>query len=263
MTSEDRMLLEILAFGDAIWLPFRQPDYASPRATLNLSVARGDFARSGIRWHSTGRTDAERKRSQRRFSRLAAAGLVSRITSRGVRLSDFGEARARALAGLPTILDAFIATVAVEHWAADGWVCETVLIFNRRNASYSDLKQDENWLLAHNDESFLPALSRGYVVSNSDCEGRVFFQVTEAGFNWIAAGDPELPDLPAIDPEALKFYAITCEARRKAIRNAEPARKHAVAPHALPTGAPSIRAKDGWSDPPRRRKSQKQGQTDA
>jgi hypothetical protein len=100
----DETLIQILARTDAVFRPYRdghRQQYAEFRVR---------FEDEGVPWHSSmtgeGMDDSGRKRSQDLLADLEAAGLVlafnpTSTRTRGVKLTPIGDARARALAGLP------------------------------------------------------------------------------------------------------------------------------------------------------------------
>ena len=236
---------------DAIWQPMRGPDWASEHGPRNLWRARVGFPTGGVEWIPHG-TAASREHTRRVSERLIASGQVRRLPSGGVLLSDGAEARARGLIDLPCAAESWLGTNALLAFGPPrSWICETVLIRNDPTADYDRLGRNAGKLLSANESSFLPALSRGYALSASDADGRVFLSSTAAGAKWARGPAPRLP--PAVEPqsEALDVYLAARSAAREEMRTA-PGDLSELGMIPLPTSGALIRGPDGATDAPRR-----------
>lgn len=263
MTGQDGLLVEILATQDAVWAPLRAADWGSPHGPANLHQARRLYASEGVPW-SSGRVDeAGRKESQRDMEAMASAGLI-RLFGRGnrrsigVALTERGELRARNLAGLPGAVETHAAMEALVAFTApyreSVWINETILLFGRQG-DYDRLKTlgVPGRVLCAQERTFVPALARGWAMARSDCEGRVFYAVTEAGVERNLQGPPEAPALPGTDPDATRIYSDAYETRRRELGTRTPAIPYEIGEMPLPVSGPTIRALDGASDPPARK----------
>lgn len=126
----------------------------------------------------------------------------------GVRLADSGDARARALVGLPTITDALgtLAQLAdIERHNATcaflgrTWVAETALAGVR----WGDHVHRHRFVEV--EDRLLPALVRGWAVSNCSVRGHCWYSIT-------SAGRERLDQPPAV---ATTEGVATCEEARR------------------------------------------------
>jgi hypothetical protein len=147
----------------------------------------------GVPWASErvlpGLDDAARKQVQRSLDELALEGLVLTYQPKGaktlgVRLSDSGDARARALVGLPTLGDAvgLLAQLAdIERHDATcaflgrTWVAETSLA----GVHWGEHANRQRFVEV--EDRLLPALVRGWVESNCSVRGHCWYAITPAG----------------------------------------------------------------------------------
>jgi hypothetical protein len=183
----NQILLAVLAATDAVFLPDRDP-LAHPRQAV-IYERRRAFVHGGVPWASErvlpGLDDAARKQVQRSLDELALVGLVLTYQPKGaktlgVRLSDSGDARARALVGLPTLHDALgiLAQLAEleRHDATCGtWLPETALAGVR----WGDHANRHRFVEV--EDRLLPALVRGWAESNCSVRGHCWYATTHAG----------------------------------------------------------------------------------
>ncbi len=212
----DMLLVAVLGRVDAAFLPARQ---WTPRARAAcIYEARRDYPKRGVLWRPGGNA-SERKRNERRLGVLEVRGEVERsrntLRTNAVRLTDMGEARARALAGLPG-WDCALATLdELARLAPPGkGVWETWLA----DVEWADTADaDARQMLATVAEMALPALVRGWVVSNSTVQGHVHYALTAAGRAALA----DWPDLPTVDELAVddcrSAHAVYCRERDRAL----------------------------------------------
>jgi len=202
-------MVQIAADETAVWLPNR--DWAG-RRPANTYIARRDYVALGVPWESGGGDEATRKDRQRALEDLARTGRVKvfrprRIKTLTVKLSDAAREQARALAGQPGELSAWLSMRELARHSkrparmmTDVWIPETVLIgtvpagrtLGREAALVEDL--------------LTVALICGWVVSNSDIQGRIYYCLTDAG--WARLDGPEPADDATVktDPEAAEWF---------------------------------------------------------
>lgn len=178
--ESDRVLIRILAEGDAVWLPPRT--WQMP-IQQNIYEGRALFRLAGIPWSSAATTEQGRKAAQRQIETLADEGrvIVCRPTSHRavcVRLTDQTEAATRAMAGLPGMCGAYLAMKELARLAGDSgiWVSEFSLMKNTTDKF--EAMGIENMLL--------PALTREWVISNATINGEVRYSITPAGASWLS-----------------------------------------------------------------------------
>lgn len=238
MTDDDRILTRLAAAIDAIFLPVRRWDGAFP---ANVQAARRAYPGSGIRWESGEAGAAERKAAERDLAALVARGLI-RVRrphgrSVGVALTDRGDQVVRAIVGLPGVEASLAFVAAVMARAPDvplsehvislygrGWVCETDMNEGR---GYGDGRQNE--LVAIEDRG-LPALVRGWLESNSDGAGRVWYRVVKK---------PDARPLDALPEKATGAQGAYLDEIRRALATfdidlSRGARERDIAPLPLP-----------------------------
>src|SRR5688572_17803302 len=119
MNEEDALLIATLARTDAAFAPVRDFDGPLPVAAY---LARKAFPTRGVALPRPA-DELAAKRLQRLRESMAAAGLLkihpAKTRAIGVSLSDAGEARARAIAGLPSIADSFELLRWMREWVRD------------------------------------------------------------------------------------------------------------------------------------------------
>jgi hypothetical protein len=242
MNEQDKTLISILAASDAVWRPMRRADWNAP-APANLWEARERFEARGVVWTTSG-SEAERKRSQRSLEQLSFDGMLNLRGSNkghGVRLTDKGDIFARALCGAPNVDAGHSSLSEVIQLARqvnqDGAVNGARLtseLWLARLKNYSDTDDCRNKLWAVQ-TMMLAALWRGWVVSLSDCEGRVYYYSTEAGYATAKLPRPALPvDIPEYDDSADELYHAATIAARSMLRSAKPTRPNEIGYISLP-----------------------------
>jgi hypothetical protein len=225
MTEQDAVLGRLLAFTDAVWKPLRDADWGRPTPTV-LYEYREQFASAGVPWHSGEKSEAGRKADQRTLEALASAGLLTlhgRERRASARLTDQGDLHARALAGLPSIDAAHfvIREVIRLESSGDGFGPMAAEIWVAGVKS-TDSERSRLKLIELVDEA-KPALCRGWLETESDCYGRVYYVATDQGRKIAKGPEPELPaGLPAMDEDAADLYDREVVAFRDRLRHAEP-----------------------------------------
>jgi DNA-binding MarR family transcriptional regulator len=189
--SERRLLVRLVGMTDAVFLPIRSHE---GNLSSNAGMARETFRARGLSWGSNEPDAAGRKRAHLTLEALAEGGMVTASTGKGarvrtfVKLTETGEAAARALAGLPSL---GLSTRMLRHVASlsrrparlktDVWISELRLL---GAAGYP--QDDDEWdqfqrTLKELEHVGLPSLVRGWMDANSDCHGRTYYRVTEEG----------------------------------------------------------------------------------
>jgi hypothetical protein len=247
MDDRKRILLGILADTDSVFMPNR--NWTGHRGAV-LYERRRDYATAGVPWKSDALDEAGRKAAQRELEALADAGLVKtfrpkRVKTLGVKLADEGEALARAWCGLPDVelaigmmLQAALLNDDPETGATgDGrvWIPETWLA----GVSYGQTAEPQARLkLAAVADKMLPALARGWVVSNSSVRGHVWYAITPDGWTKLEAVQEETDWQPARpaerDPEAPDYYLARVKYNRACLDNAEPTDSREIGDVPLP-----------------------------
>lgn len=209
LSLDDQVLLAVLAATDAVFLPDRDP-LARPRHAV-IGERRAAFQYSGVPWSSErvvpGLDETGRKQVQRVLDRLTLDGQLVTYQPKGaktlgMRLSDAGDARARALAGLPGLsdalatlgqLDTVVRTSAARAFLGRTWAPETALA----GVEWGDHAQRHAFIAL--EEQLLPALVRHWAESNCSVQGHCWYTLSGAGAKQlgksVAASD--LP--PAIE----------------------------------------------------------------
>jgi hypothetical protein len=229
MKSTDSILIRLLAKGDAVWLPIRAWQWPLP---TNLYFARQSFA-NGTPWHVGGES-AERKRGERDLVQLADAGFVEahrpQGKTTGVSLTPTGEARARGLAGLPSLEDSVELLLALVEISISGdcheggWIWEGTIGRVRDDDSDTVARR-----VAGNVEAFaLPGLWRRWLDYHTDGKGCGYIRPTSAGWDFVAelATIPTLPRPPRVkhDHAAENLYRRELNAARARLAHSKPAK---------------------------------------
>ena len=231
LTLPDQILLAILAATDAIFIPDRDP-LARPRHAV-IFERRQSFRHSGVPWASErvlpGLDDTGRKQVQRMLDELSLAGLVLPFQPKGaktlgVRLSESGDARARALAGLPALGDAaqiLAQLAAVERtgvacaYLGRTWVPETALA----GVHWGDNARRHAFVAV--EEKLLPALGRGWAESNCSVQGHCWYALAPAGREQFAK-PIAASSLPPANDLARREYYWRVQAEFHALAAAKP-----------------------------------------
>lgn len=246
MDDRTRILTQILADTDAVWLPNRR--WSRPRPA-NVYFARIAFGKGGVAWESGEPTEAGRKAAQRELEALAKARLVKasrprRVKTLAVRLSDAAEADTRERTGLPGLYSAWLSAGELARHSrrppelvTDLYIGERKLIGDKPPGEYErEAVVVENMLL--------PALVRGYVDSNADIQGRVSYMLTPAGWAWLNRGEapPEdLRDDTALDRDAAEWYAERQQASLDRLDTADPPDPKEIGAIPLPVAIEGLR----------------------
>ena len=257
MNNQESILCRVLAETDAVWLPMR--DFGG-RRPANTYFARRDYPTVGVFWRSEEASEAGRKESQRALEALCAAGLLKayrprRYKTLGVRLTDEGEARARALCGLPDLSAgmASLAEVARRTEVPGRWIPETALA----GVDYGTPGSGKKFALV--EDMALPALVRGWLESNADIQGHVWYRVTAAGSAALDAaiakttvGKAEghgAADLPAAQKAARALYLDCLSAAQTRLAESEAGDRREIGFIPLPVAFPGA-ARAGNNLPP-------------
>jgi hypothetical protein len=226
MTEHDAILVQILAATDAVWRPLRRADWARQTPGVVYEY-RHRFPSSGVPLGLPDPSETGRKAVQRGMEDLASRGFVTlhgRERRASVRLTEHSDILARQLVGLPNVNKAHAAlrqTIELQA-TGDGLGPLTSELWLAELHDYADTDKCRQKLIAVQ-ESLLPALWRGWVESNSDCVGRVWYWATDLGRKVAKLSAPTLPsDLPSADVDADKLYSNELLAYRARLRNSRP-----------------------------------------
>lgn len=240
------LLIEILAATDALWTPFRSFQYPLPTVYYE---GRKAFEAGGVTLPA-GDGATARKRHQLALEAAAGKGLVRVSRRRGrhpaVKLSDRGEARARALCALPDFGEAFEAMQALADAPAalergTLWASELALA----GISAADTQdKDKRQALVRLEEKLLPALARRLVEAGSTSVGWVYYSLTASGRAALEA-DTIAPEIEPADVEpdadgARQYYEAFAQALED-IRGREPNVPGELGYMPLPCSMPAAR----------------------
>lgn len=230
--DEAVLLVKILAHCDAVWLPMRAADWIQPVPAV-LYERRREFPMRGIRWRSDDSTAAGRKADERALSALCRDGFVVQHGSakdKSIELSKLAEHRARALAGMPSLVVAHGMLRKVislgSKMARELW-----LIGLRQYPADGKLGAD----LVRLENQVLPALSCGWLEAHSDSGGGIWYLATEIGRAAAKRAAPVLPqDLPDSEESLMKIYDSNVDKIRNALRASVPDSPQEIGPCPLP-----------------------------
>jgi hypothetical protein len=232
LSMSDQILLAILAATDAIFIPDRDP-LARPRHAV-IYERRKAYFQGGIPWASErvlpGVDETGRKQIQRLLDELALKGMVltyqpQAAKTLGVRLSDVGEARARAAIGLPALSDALATlgqlfalelTDAPRAFLGRTWLPETALAGIR----WGDNENRQQFVKV--EEKLLPALTRGWAESNCSVMGHCWYSLTDAGRKQLSQPVATFGNLPTFSELAKREYYTRVEQERHALYGVKP-----------------------------------------
>lgn len=190
LTLADRILLYLLAATDAIFIPDRDPLKRNRHAVI--WERRKAFEQRGIPWASrlveSGTTENGRKQAQRAMEQLIQSRMVqvyrpNNSKTLGIRLTNVGDQYTRALAGLPTLVSSlplipqlrgFSEGEAACCFLGQTWVPETLLA----GVEWGD--NEQRYKYVDIEEQLLPALVRGWVVSNCTIRGHCWYSLVNA-----------------------------------------------------------------------------------
>ena len=204
--GRDGLLVELLAWQDAIWAPLRA--WWPGRRVTAMYEARRDFPKIGVRWVAGGSAQ-HRKATERTLAALAETGAVAlfkaAVRTGGAKLTDQGEATARAVAGLPSLSDSFAVMCELEQAGGAAWEAALAGI------EWADTERREpRQRLVTLEEILLPALARRWVESRSTVCGHVRYELTPDGREALAGGAPtQGADEYEPTPEAAARYCAT------------------------------------------------------
>lgn len=229
----DQILLALLAATDAVFIPDRDPLARQRHAVIH--ERRKMFRHGGVPWASErvlpGLDDTGRKQVQRLLDELALAGLVLTFQPKGAktlgaRLSDAGDARARALAGLPALCDAVAVlgqlgdlerTDATCAFLGRTWLPETALAGVR----WGDNARRHKFVEV--EEKLLPALVQGWVESNCSVQRHCWYALVPAGREQLGKPVTAASGLPPTSDQARREYYYRVQAEFHALAAAKPA----------------------------------------
>lgn len=220
MEDADRSLLSILAAVDAAFLPERPTERVWD---VRAGPLRADYRSGlGIPWSSGGA--ANRMAASRALEALEEAGHVVRRAEAGrtthVRLTDAGEARARSLVGLPSLLDAVRQGRKFKKYVdPDRWLIEVIPAGLECEDWPKDRGTDDP--LMNLEERMLPLLLRGWAKSIEDAHRHAYYAITQRGAKALAEKlPPAPPDL--YDQRAMEFYFDELGSAIKALKARKP-----------------------------------------
>jgi hypothetical protein len=210
MTLLQEIMVEYLAFADALWEPIREPMSVWWSATW---VLRWEYGEKGLPWRAGGSKDLERG-----LSLCVKAGwLMRRRANRkttAVVLTLAGMQEAWRLMGIsPGHARLVLEEVARKSGPERRWVPE--IEFNE-GRGWGDGRHQELKLIT---AFHAPALTAQWIESQCDHYGRVGYRPTERGIGYLAelqahvSGNGKVhtpdPDPPEPDPEIVDLYGRT------------------------------------------------------
>ena len=226
------ILVQILADTDALFIPNRSWHRLRP---TNIYFGRKNYGRSGVVWSSGAATEADRKAAQRELEALAKERMVRvfrphHVKTLGVRLTDAAETQVRGWCGLPGIACGWWTCHELARHSKvpgeaktldDVWISEVQLAgveWPREGEDTTAFRRE----LVLTEDMALPALSRGWIVANSDIHGRVYYALTLAGWEVLDNDPPEDPPDIAVDTEARKMYLDRVQSQLARLGTADP-----------------------------------------
>jgi hypothetical protein len=226
MTSQQELLVRILACSDAIFLPMRRVDWDSTSPSIFWEY-RTRFPTFGIPWSTGEGNETERKARQRTLKNLSTDGLLDIFSQRrrvGVCLTEQGDIYTRGLIGLPhgDYAHGLLCRIIAMEAVADGlgpMVSELML------AGIANYTGDYELRLSVLEDEILPCLVRNWVESRSDRYGRTYYSATSLGRTIAKQPTPIMPDnLPAFNKEAWDLYFSERRSFREKLRSQKPDR---------------------------------------
>lgn len=225
MTDRQRLLIRLLAKADAIWSPLRAVDWNAWGMGSVVFEHRRDFVTAGFAFGSSIGKATERFSFGRLLDGLAGDGLLVRFGGERkvrCRLSEAGDDHARALAGLPGIGAAF---ATILELAKHRRVSELQL------AGLEGYRNDDAMgpALVRAELAAMPGIWRGWIATESDVAGRVWYSVTDLGRE-VSHGPPvTLPDgLPKEVAGGFELYGAEFRHARHALRASSPVDRREV-----------------------------------
>lgn len=254
MDDGDAILVRVLAHHDAVRLPVREWEgYANQNRYFALQAAGVPFRMN------TGGSEAARKGGERRLLDLADAGLVAVRRGPGLKFplvapTPAGDARARALAGLPDrhagrlFLGAVVERAAKYIDTISGRWCPEIDLNGGRGWG-DDATPEDRRGLGLVEQFYLAAAAAGWVDVGSTGRGHVAYVPTAAGLAELArpAGDhPPPADAPEPDPEAVRLYRDEQDAKLRELDARRPDNTREIGP--VPLIVSMLLALDGEED---------------
>jgi hypothetical protein len=189
-----------------------------------------------------GGNTATRKSGETKLKELADAGLLvigrpGRTKFAFVKLTDRGEARSRALCGLPDraagramLLQIAGMTKRDAKFHQEAWANENALNAGR---GWGDEHGEE---LARLAERILPAISAGWVVAHGTMLGHARYRVTPGGWEEIdrPSTPPDVGPLPPVLNGAINLYDDVLDERLEELKRSEPEVTGAIGNTPLP-----------------------------
>lgn len=251
MDLRTSILVQILADSDALFIPNRS--WSRPRPT-NIYFGQKNYARSGVVWSSGAATEADRKAAQRELEALAKERVVRvfrphRVKTLGVRLTDAAETQVRALCGLPGIecgwwtcheLARYSKVPGEAKTLDDLWISEVQLAGAEWPREGEDTTAFRREMVLTEDMA-LPALSRGWIVANSDRHGRVYYALTLAGWGVLDNDPPDAPPDTPVDAEAREMYLDRVQSQLERLDTADPEDPKEIGGLPLPVAMKGVR----------------------
>mgnify|MGYP003744657923 FL=1 len=239
MSRERLLLAQLLAETDAIFYPMRGP-FVQRLAKVRFERQKA-FRTVGLTLAGSGSATA-RKQHERCLTDLEAAGLVEfgldgSGRREGVRLSPLGDACTRRLIG---------GTPLAEAWPIFASMCDLC-----RRATRAALPEhlfcniwdwkggrEQNLQLSRLQQDLLAFFAVAYVDAHGDFDGKLWYGVTEAGREALAAGCPEGPPASIEYSESLAVaYDAFLDQAEAELRNATPKlASHVVVPVPMGVG---------------------------
>jgi hypothetical protein len=232
-TDAATVLIELHAQTFELFAPIR--DWSNNAHVVGIMERREVFHSKGLPIRQGG-SDSERKIGERWHDQLKASGAVSFALSAGKRthwkLNDLPDWQITSLVGSYGIGPMLVAMRPIRtHQNAPhepgNFVPETWLMGLDYDAAEAGQR------LADLEEVLAPALRRDWVTSKSDIEGRVAYQITDAGRQVLDNTDrlPADEDLPAYDRAAGELYEVAIRSARAELKTAKPSTpSHCVIP---------------------------------
>jgi len=210
MTEVDEILIRALADADAYRLPTRR---WIRRMAANRYLGLRQLAGHGLPYRQGAQGDEMlRKKRERALTEAEESRLLT--VYRGLRkfpyvkLTPEGEARARALCGLPgRDIGRLILAAIADKTERNGktfdafWLPEIDL---NRGKGWGDSTPEDQRALSEIELDALPAISARWIFAHSDLEGRVYYAVLPAGWNELDSPTNDKP--PRIKPISKGVY---------------------------------------------------------
>jgi hypothetical protein len=208
LSLEDLALVAVLSATDAVFIPSRDPQSLAHRLICERRAA------AGVSWASErvlpGLDEAARKQVQRALDELTVRNWVVTIQPHAtktlaVRLTDAGDARARALVGIPQVEASLPMLERIRTLMAGDEVCEHLGRLWVPETALAGVRWGDNehrHAFVEVEEKLLPALTRRWVESNCSVRGHCWYTPGSVP----ATAPPTVPGLPARSDAARRQY---------------------------------------------------------